>query len=144
MQHRLNRFFRHYRDSRGLQDRIKTYWGIHQGDKVKLREIVAAEFVGPLDLVLDDCSHLYDHTRDSFEALFPLLRPGGLYIIEDWSWAHKGGANLPGWNYEGKVPLTQLIFELVEAAGTSRLIGSLTVFQDFAVVERGACEVRHL
>ena len=34
----------------------------------------------PLDLVIDDASHLYVPTRTSFEALFPRLRPGGLYI----------------------------------------------------------------
>jgi hypothetical protein len=43
---------------------------------------------GPLDLVVDDCSHLYEPTRASFNELFPRLRPGGAYVIEDWVWAH--------------------------------------------------------
>ena len=43
----------------------------------------------PLDLVIDDCSHLYEATRASFNELFPRLRPGGLYWIEDWPWAHE-------------------------------------------------------
>ena len=38
----------------------------------------------PLDLVIDDASHLYGPTMASFEVLFPRLRPGGLYVIEDW------------------------------------------------------------
>ncbi len=27
-------------------------------------------------------------TRTSFEVLFPRLRPGGLFVIEDWNWQH--------------------------------------------------------
>jgi hypothetical protein len=49
---------------------------------------VAHEFSAPLDLVIDDASHIYGPTKASFQALFPLLRPGGLYLIEDWAWAH--------------------------------------------------------
>lgn len=39
--------------------------------------------MGRLDIVLDDGSHVASHQRASFEALFPLLSDGGLYIIED-------------------------------------------------------------
>lgn len=39
--------------------------------------------MGKLDIVLDDGSHVASHQRASFEALFPLLSEGGLYIIED-------------------------------------------------------------
>jgi predicted methyltransferase len=35
-----------------------------------------------LDLVVDDTSHL-GPTRASFNTLFPRLRPGGVYVIED-------------------------------------------------------------
>ena len=43
---------------------------------------------GGLDLVIDDGSHLAEPTRTSFDTLFPLLAPGGFYIIEDWAWEH--------------------------------------------------------
>ena len=43
---------------------------------------VAAE-MGGIDVVLDDGSHVGKHQRVSFNALFPLLNEGGLYIIED-------------------------------------------------------------
>lgn len=36
-----------------------------------------------LDLVVDDGSHVVDHIVTSFRALWPRVRPGGFYIIED-------------------------------------------------------------
>lgn len=35
------------------------------------------------DLIVDDGSHFVDHQIISFDSLFPLLNPGGFYIIED-------------------------------------------------------------
>lgn len=34
-------------------------------------------------IIIDDGSHRADHIRVSFEALFPSLRSGGIYIVED-------------------------------------------------------------
>lgn len=61
---------------------------MNQEDREAVREIAEHEFDAPLDLVIDDASHLYEPTRTSFDALFPLLRPGGLYIVEDWQMAY--------------------------------------------------------
>ena len=36
------------------------------------------------DLIIDDCSHKGELTRRSWEMLWPQVRPGGLYVIEDW------------------------------------------------------------
>ena len=40
----------------------------------------------PLDIAIDDASHASHHQQNAFLALFPRLRPGGLYIIEDLRW----------------------------------------------------------
>jgi cephalosporin hydroxylase len=48
----------------------------------KFLQGVIAEF-GPPDVVLDDGSHMASHQRASFNALFPAVKEGGLYIIED-------------------------------------------------------------
>jgi Methyltransferase domain len=70
---------------RSLTDRVRPHYGVDQSDRARLTEIIEAEFgEAPLDLVLDDASHLYHPTKRSFEILFPRLRPGGLYVIEDW------------------------------------------------------------
>ena len=80
---------RDYVAREGLEDVVRVYDDVDQADRGRLAEIVDEEFGDePLDFVLDDCSHLYEPTRASFNELFPRLRPGGIYTIEDWRWAH--------------------------------------------------------
>ena len=135
-------YFHRYVESRGLEERIKTYWNTDQSDKTRLREIVEVEFDGPLDLVIDDASHLYRQTRDSFEALFQLLIPGGLYIVEDWAWDHWPEFSSPDHPWAGEEPLTRLVVELIEAAGTStQFISNIVAYEGFVVVERGPQQI---
>ncbi|MFI6095635.1 class I SAM-dependent methyltransferase [Lentzea sp. NPDC051213] len=50
--------------------------------------------LGPFDVIIDDGSHLNDHVQISFHALFPHVRPGGLYVVEDLQtayWPRWGG-----------------------------------------------------
>ncbi len=74
----------------GVADRVRPFYGVDQADRERLASIVAAEFGGrPIDLVIDDASHLLAETRSSFETLFPYVRPGGLFVIEDWNCGHQ-------------------------------------------------------
>jgi predicted O-methyltransferase YrrM len=91
--------------------RLRSYWGVSQADTERLTTIVADEFEGPLDLVIDDASHWYEPTRASFELLFPLLRPGGLYVLEDWDWEFLPEFQAPH-PWSEKQGLLQLIEEL--------------------------------
>jgi hypothetical protein len=50
--------------------------------------------LGPFDVIIDDGSHLNEHVRISFHALFPHVRAGGLYVVEDLQtayWPNWGG-----------------------------------------------------
>ena len=38
---------------------------------------------GPFDIIIDDGSHKSNDIRASFNILFPLLKEGGIYVIED-------------------------------------------------------------
>ena len=53
-----------------------------QTDEHALEEAVKV-LGGPPDIIIDDGSHLRGHPRDSFTYLFPLMSPGGVYVIED-------------------------------------------------------------
>jgi hypothetical protein len=52
------------------------------------------EKYGPFDIIVDDGSHHNESMYISFGTLFPLLKPGGLYVVEDltccyWPWIQK-------------------------------------------------------
>lgn len=38
---------------------------------------------GPFDVIVDDGSHWWDHQIATLQVLFPMLNPGGIYILED-------------------------------------------------------------
>ena len=46
---------------------------------------------GPLDVVIDDGSHNVNHQRYSFEHLWPAIKPGGIYVLEDLQTTFLGG-----------------------------------------------------
>lgn len=62
------------------EERIKTLQG-SQTD-VNFLKNVNARF-GPFDIIIDDGSHYSSDMTISFDALFPLLKPNGLYVVED-------------------------------------------------------------
>jgi predicted O-methyltransferase YrrM len=79
----------HYVTQQGLGDVVRTYYGVDQSDRARLSEILDEELGSDrIDLVIDDASHLHRETVSSFETLFPRLRPGGLFVIEDWNADH--------------------------------------------------------
>ena len=65
--------------------RIMTIQG-DQSDAAFLDEL--GRQLGPFDVIIDDGSHLNDHVQISFHALFPHVRPGGLYVVEDLQTAY--------------------------------------------------------
>lgn len=157
---------------RSLDGSVRPYYGIDQSDSTRLHSIVADEFAGvPLDLVIDDASHRYSESRASFEALFPYLRPGGAYVIEDWNWqlqfayAVAGGAHTapssardpdaPHATEElrdrvadyarqnwSTPPLERLVLEIVLARACAHdVIGRVVVEAHQVIVERGSAAV---
>ena len=132
-------YFKRFVAALDAADRLRTYWGVDQADEATLLKIVDAEFDGPLDLVIDDASHLYEPTRASFETLFPRLATGGLYIIEDWAWEHWEDFDVPGNAFQGRESPTRLIQELAECAGTrGSPIAGIAIETGFTVVERSS------
>lgn len=130
--------FRNYVRSREAEDRVKTFWGVDQGNAAGIREIVAREFIGPLDLVLDDGSHLPKETTTSFETLFPYLRVGGVYVIEDWNWELLPEFRHPDHVWASTDGLVGLVTNLARLTGSSQAISVLTLYPNFVAVERGA------
>ncbi|MCP8463083.1 class I SAM-dependent methyltransferase [Pseudomonas sp. ZM23] len=120
--------------------RVKAFYGVNQADSGRLNAICDAEFAGePLDLVVDDASHFLSETRISFNTLFPRLKAGGSYVIEDWAWAHQAveveGLKKP---FAGKESLANLVIEILLASVSHpQLIDEVVVNDGFIIVRKG-------
>jgi predicted O-methyltransferase YrrM len=127
---------------RGLAERLVTIWGVDQADGAALRTIVAEHRAAPLDVIIDDASHLYDESKASFEALFPLVRDGGIYVIEDWAWEHWPAYESPDHRWAFEESPTRLALELIEMTGTNReLITRVDVLGGLLAVHRGPAAI---
>lgn len=82
-------------DKRQLQERrIKIFQG-SQVDQEFLDSITKE--IGGLDIIIDDGSHINEHVIETFKILFPKLKDGGVYVIEDTQtsyWEDYGGNSL--------------------------------------------------
>ena len=69
-----------------------------QSDRALLERIVAR--MGGIDVVIDDAGHISPDQIASFETLYPLLAPDGVYIVEDVHASYwpdlGGGLQAPG------------------------------------------------
>lgn len=55
-----------------------------QSDESFMGGLADEFFANGIDIVLDDASHIGSLSKRTYEILFPRLKPGGLYVIEDW------------------------------------------------------------
>ncbi len=82
-------------DKKSLEEgRISIYTG-NQVDRPFLEKI--SNSVGGFEIIIDDGSHVNEHIIETFKILFPLLKVGGIYVIEDVQtsyWPEYGGDSL--------------------------------------------------
>lgn len=128
-------------DAHSLRDRLHVGYSVSQADRDAVLSHMAFLNGDPADLIIDDASHDYDLSKACFEICFPLVRPGGFYILEDWSWAH-AAATQPGGSlfdhFKDKKALSNLLFEIQALmASLPGLIDNITVYRNCAVIKRG-------
>jgi hypothetical protein len=79
-------------DKSQLRERRVDIRQCDQTDSLALGRL-SSEYRG-FDIIIDDGSHRNDHVIITFKILFPLLRPEGIYVVEDTQtsyWPSKGG-----------------------------------------------------
>lgn len=113
-----------------------VHFGASQSDREALTQIVLGELANELDLVVDDASHSYEKTKMSFEFLFPLLQPGGSYVIEDWSWAHHPNFQSPDAPRSKRYALSNLLFEQIMLLGSTFLISEIRVWKFLYLIRK--------
>ena len=119
-----------------------VHFGTSQHDKELLQHVVLGELANELDLVVDDASHTYEETKASFEFLFPLLRPGGVYAIEDWSWAHHPNYQLAASPFSKRRALSNLLFEQIMLLGSTLLISEIRIWRFLYLIHKAKGPVR--
>lgn len=119
---------------------LKVCFGINQADKSRLVAAVDQEHGGTaLDLVIDDASHYLEETTQSFNALFPLLREGGVYVIEDWPACYEVANDE---RFLNKEPLSNLIQHLVmKCASNPNIVSKIEIFRSICLVWRGGRDI---
>ncbi|MEM1065337.1 MAG: class I SAM-dependent methyltransferase [Pseudomonadota bacterium] len=115
-----------------------------QDDPYFLGDVVAE--MGGIDIVLDDGSHQMPHVRRTLEILFPMLAPGGIYMIEDLHTAYfpgfEGGVSAEG-NFFNRV--RELIDDMhhwyhpagVKHGGVGDAVSGIHVHDSVVVFEKG-------
>jgi predicted O-methyltransferase YrrM len=113
-----------------------VHFSTSQSDRKILEHIVRNELGDELDLVVDDASHTYEATKTSFEFLFPLLRPGGIYVIEDWSWAHHPNYQSSDAPFSKHHALSNLLFEQIMLMGSTLLIAEIRIWRFLYLIRK--------
>ena len=73
------------------ESRITIFQG-SQVDKDFLDKVTNE--IGEIDIIIDDGSHINEHVIETFKLLFPKLKDGGIYVVEDTQtsyWKGYGG-----------------------------------------------------
>lgn len=140
-----------YISDRDLGDVLRPVYGVNQADAPALSAVLDGEFGDQMiDLVIDDASHQLAETRASFNVVFPRVRPGGLYMIEDWTWGHrdvqptndreKATAARSFW--PSGPPLSVIAFDLIMAFGSQDgLIAGIDIDEATIHVWRGTAPI---
>ncbi|WP_262029294.1 class I SAM-dependent methyltransferase [Microvirga sp. Mcv34] len=96
-------------DFRGFKN--VTYLKANQTDGDALSKIAVDYAPDGFDIILDDASHVGYFSLLTFLHVFPRLKPGGIYIVEDWgtgywnTWPDGGSfQRFPVESYQGEIP----------------------------------------
>src|SRR5207249_5952082 len=66
----------------------------------------------------------------------PLLRPGGIYLIEDWSWAHVLRFQSPDAPRSKRHALSNLLFEQIMLMDSTSLIAEIRVLKFLYLIRK--------
>jgi demethylmacrocin O-methyltransferase len=111
------------------------------------RLIRLSDDYGGFDIIVDDGSHISDHVITTFETLFPLMRPNGIYVVEDLQTSYwitwRGGLNDPNSSiayFKGLVDgLNHVEYPIVDYKPTyfDKNIVEISFFHNLVFIQKG-------
>jgi cephalosporin hydroxylase len=120
-----------------------------QGDPAFLRSV--AERVGPIDVLIEDGGHEMHQQLATFGELWPVIRDGGVFLIEDlhtsyWS-EYGGGYRRPGTFIEHAKTLVDSVNawhsrdpESFRVDDHTRTVTGMHVYDSIVVLDKGVVE----
>ena len=99
------------RDEKPLAGQDVSFHKVDQSSPAELRQFVASAGQA-FDVIVDDGSHIPEHQLLSLEILWPLLSPGGVYILEDTETSFWGKSELYGYPFDSNDANSNLINQL--------------------------------
>lgn len=114
-----------------------------QDDPAFLSSVV--QEMGAPDIILDDGSHVADHQLASFKTLWPLLKTGGVYVIEDLHTAYWPGEWAGGYRrrHTAIETVKQLIDEMhgwwhdqPEKISRKLELGAIHIYESIVFIEK--------
>ncbi|KAK8016139.1 hypothetical protein PG993_014328 [Apiospora rasikravindrae] len=92
-----------------------TIYAGDQADKVFLQKFID-ETGGNFDIIIDDGGHTMNQQQVSLEMLWKIVKPGGMYFIEDLQTSFMGsyGGDDQGGKDPTKHTMTKIIYELID------------------------------
>jgi len=110
-------------------DRIKFHL-IDQSNEAQLKNL---EQFSPFDLIIDDGNHFWKEQILTFNTLFPYVRKGGIYIVEDTTTSY--------WEYYNNNPISTVEYfkTFVDDIHFKGVAGSVPINppQEFGSMEKG-------
>jgi hypothetical protein len=104
-------------------------------DNPEIAKYLAGEYAGGFDVIIDDGSHVSEHQIKSLELFFPLVRPGGAYVVEDLHCSYSP-------KFRGNSDKS--IMEVLKGMADDVNLHGLTGVGDYDLSEKQASEMRPL
>lgn len=113
-----------------------AFFGTSQGDRDAMTDILETCFPDGVDLVVDDASHQLELSRETFNLCFPHVTPGGLYVLEDWSWSLNPKRQSQGALWFDEPSLVNLVIDLQLSVAVSSHIEWIKVYPFLVLVKK--------
>ena len=92
------------------------------------------------DLIVDDASHMGGKSRETFKLLWPLVKPGGWYVLEDWPVGMHTSPYFPAYEGNTMLKLAQSFLEFIAPDRQLRDMGGVVVHKG---AQGTASEIRY-